>query len=462
MVAVVNPSKSLRNALHYNENKVKEGQAKLIHAAHYAKDIERLGFTDKFGRLQKLNELNDGVDFNTLHISLNFDVSEQLPEEKLKEIADAYMHKIGFGEQPYLVYQHHDAGHPHIHIITNTIKANGKSINLHNIGKVRSSKARREIEKEFNLVVADDRKQKEFWQLKPVDAQKVQYGKSETKRAITNVLDAVIDKYKYTSIAELNVVLKQYNVLADRGSEDSRTYKNNGLVFRVLNEQGEKIGVPIKASHIYSEPTLKKLEGKFADNEKARQPFKQRIKNAVDLAIASKPGITLHDLSETLKKDRISLVIRQNDKGQVYGLTYVDHEKKAVFNGSDLDKQYKQYSAKAILERLQQNLQAVQRAFQSEQATVRQDKEELKAVTGQAPLHVQIDRPAISPGPTKDQRQPEVISNPDKEKHTLPTQTPFIKNPIEILIQPEEGSGSIASELREEQKRKRKRKKLNQ
>ena len=87
---------------------------------------------------------------------------------------------------------------------------------------------------------------------------RVQYGKAETKRAITNVLDHVLPTYKYASLAELNAILQQYNIIADRGSEDSRIYQSKGLVYRVLDSNGEKVGVPIKASLIYSKPTLKK------------------------------------------------------------------------------------------------------------------------------------------------------------------------------------------------------------
>ncbi len=55
--------------------------------------------------------------------------------EKLKEVAETYMTKIGFAEQPYLVYSHHDAGHPHLHIVTTNIQNTGKRIELHNMWK---------------------------------------------------------------------------------------------------------------------------------------------------------------------------------------------------------------------------------------------------------------------------------------------------------------------------------------
>jgi len=60
---------------------------------------------------------------------------------------------------------------------------------------------------EFGLTKAEGRKQIQGNPLK-VSAQKVQYGKTQTKRAITNVLDIVIDQYKYTSLPELNAILK--------------------------------------------------------------------------------------------------------------------------------------------------------------------------------------------------------------------------------------------------------------
>ena len=344
MVAIVHQSSSIRNALHYNENKLKQNSAVLIHSGNYPKDTELLGFSDKLNRLERQAALNQRTTVNSVHVSLNFDASEKLSIEKLKQVSDSYMQKIGFGEQPYLVYQHHDSGHPHIHIVTTNIQADGKRIELHNLARNQSMKASLEIEKEFHLVQALN-KQRLGYQLRPVNVRRVQYGRSETKRAITNVLDHVLPHYKYTSVSELNAVLKQYNIVADIGSKDSRIYKNRGLVYRILNEKGEKVGVPIKASLIYNKPTLRFIESKFSANEDARQKHKQRVRNVIDLSFAKRPEQSLQNLMKELQKDQIQMVLRQNDKGIIYGITYVDQRTKCVFNGSDLGKQY---SANAI------------------------------------------------------------------------------------------------------------------
>ncbi len=359
MVAVIHASSSLRRALNYNEQKVKEQVATCLAAANYPKDVEDLNFYQKLNRLQNQAALNVRTKVNSVHISLNFDPSEKLSEERLKEIAGTYLQKIGFAGQPYLLYQHNDAGHPHVHIITTNIKVDGKRIELHNLGKIQSEKARKEIEISFGLIKAEDSKQQQSYELKPINVQKVKYGHSETKRAIANVLDVVIKNYKYASLPELNAVLQLYNVIADRGSESSRVYQNNGLTYRILNENGEKIGVPIKASDFYNKPTLKFLEGRFSLNEPVRQPNKARVKNAIDLAFLKYPKQSLQSLIKSLEKEGVNAVLRQNADGIIYGITYVDHQTKCVFNGSTLGKAY---SAKAIQERCIQSVSTDQDA----------------------------------------------------------------------------------------------------
>ncbi|TDH28084.1 relaxase [Segetibacter sp. 3557_3] len=369
MVAIIKTGHSLHRTLNYNDNKVKEGVAACISAVNYPMEAEDLSLKYKLNRLLNQAALNENVSRNSVHISLNFDPSEKLSVETLKAIANNYMDRIGFGAQPYLVYQHHDAAHPHIHIVSLKIMADGTRIDTQNIGRNQSEKARREIEISYGLKPAEQNKKEQAFELKAYSSGKAQYGKAETRRAITNVLDVVLNQYKYTSLAELNAVLKQYNVLADLGSENSRIYNNKGLVYRILDEQGNKVGVPIKASLIYSKPTLACLEQKYFANEQARQLHKGRVKTSIDLALLRRPSQSLPDLISTLKKEGISTVLRQNESGLIYGLTYVDHKTKCVFNGSELGKQY---SANGILERIATTKAAIADEQQSKQTNLRE------------------------------------------------------------------------------------------
>lgn len=326
-------------ALNYNENKVGQGKAKCLAASGYLKETNEMNFYQKLQGLERYNELNERARTKTLHVSLNFSATENLEDDKLFAIATDYMNRIGFGEQPFLIYRHYDAGHPHVHVVSTTIRSDGNRINTHNIGRNQSEKARKEIEQRYNLVRAENQQQLRKQKVLPVNAEKVIYGKTETKKAITNVVNALLNTYQYASLAEFNAILKQYNVVADRGKEEGRIYKHRGLVYRVLDAQGNKIGVPIKASSINSEPTLNQLEGLFLQNKNKSNTSKQQLKTAIDEALKQAPR-SLQELVKQLELKNIYTAIRQNDEGRIYGITFVDNQHKTVFNGSELGKLY--------------------------------------------------------------------------------------------------------------------------
>ncbi len=431
MVAVIKTGHSIYRIVNYNENKAKEGVAECIGAANYPVDRDKMSINMKLKHFLKRMELNENVKRNSVHISLNFDVSEShLPKEKLVAIANEYMGKLGFGKQPYLIYQHHDAGHPHIHIVTTNIEADGKRIDLHHLGIRKSEPARKYIEKVFGLVRAEEQKKQES-KLEAIAAQRVQYGKSQTKRAIQNVLDYVIGQYKYTSLPELNAVLKQYNVLAERGSENSRVYQHKGLLYRVLDRDGKPVGVPIKASAFYSKPTLQFLETKFKENEVKRIPHKARVKNAIDLALLGKERLSMEGLSKVLDREGVSTVFRQNADGLMYGITYVDHRTKCVFNGSSLGKKY---SAKAIQERCRQG------AFLGQKGISKQSKNQ------QIPQQGNAQNGSLL-GTSKDSRNVEAT-----------IKIPDIGKALDKLMQPEQPSDFLPYQLKRNKKKKRRKK----
>lgn len=372
MVAQITVPKSIKRTLNYNEKKVQQGKAELIHAQNFLKLPGEMNFHDKLNRFERQMELNERAQTKVIHISLNFppEEKEKMTQEFLVTLADEYMERIGFGNQPYLVYEHHDSGHPHVHIVSTLIKDDGSRINTHHLGKEVSDPARKEMEVKYGLI-SSNKKQWEQKQEKDlaVTPQKIQAGKSAAMRSITNVLDHVVSRYKYTSLNELNAVLKLYNVKADRGVEEGRIHSNRGLTYVVIDKDGKALTKPIKASAFHSKPTLDYIEKKCKENEQKRLPDKKHIKAAIEWAMRSGPR-SLSELAKLLRKDRIDIVVRRNEQGRVFGMTYIDHEKKAVFNGSDIGKEY---AAKRILERLgREPQQQPEKEQQKQQAAVRQ------------------------------------------------------------------------------------------
>lgn len=346
MVAIIKQGKSLRRAFLYNDNKLKEGVASLLSTENFPIALSESNGYLALKMLEKISELRQDTQVNCLHISLNFSPEEQLSDHKMQKIAHDYMNKIGFGDQPFLVYRHNDSGHDHCHIVTTNITLDEQRISLHNIGKLKSEPARKELEKAYGLIKAEDQR-KDVLSLKPVDAKKVRYGKIDTKRAIGNVLAEVLGNYKFASLPELNVVLNLYNIHAERGEAESRLYRFNGLQYRVLDADGNPVGTPIKASLFHDQPTLKNLEKLFVKNDVARQQYKKKLQTSISFMLKSKRPKSLQELKELLHREGIRIIPRLNKDGLIYGITYVDLKTKCVFNGSTLGKQF---SAKALLE----------------------------------------------------------------------------------------------------------------
>src|SRR5205085_152469 len=107
-----------------------------------------------------------------------------------------------------------------------------------------------------------------------------------------------------SSLAELNAVLKLYNVVA----EESTRFRQKGLTYRVLDEKGNKMGAPIKASAFLMKPTLINLEKRFTANEKLKAPHKKRLMAAIDWALLNKPA-DIKTLVNALEKENISVVL---------------------------------------------------------------------------------------------------------------------------------------------------------
>jgi hypothetical protein len=338
MVTRITTPASLNETLNYNEHKVRKGVAVCIAENNFLLPLNAMNFYHKLDWFESRNELNTRATTKTLHVSLNFAVTENFTAEKLTTISRDYMERIGFADQPYLVYQHKDAGHPHVHIVATTIREDGSRINTHNIGKNQSEVARKLVEEKYGLVKAGKLK------TEPVitvitPPEKLKYGKGELKRSIANVLKQTINLYNYNSLAQFNAVLRQYNVMADRGKEGSFTHRKNGLLYRMLDKDGISIGVPIKASTIAGKPTLAYLEQRFGLNEKHRPQLKLSMKAGLDATLSAKPT-SLQSLIESLKTKSIHTVLRQNVEGRIYGITFIDHRNRSLFNGSEIGKEY--------------------------------------------------------------------------------------------------------------------------
>jgi hypothetical protein len=318
----------------YNERKVSEGRAELLDAANFLKEKGRLSLEDKVGRFRRRMELNERVTTN-LHITLNFDPLDDLTKEKMQEIARRYMEEIGFSRQPYLVYRHLDAGHPHCHIVTTHVRPNGTPIELYKIGADRSEKARQIIEDEFGLTTAEWKKQTGVRSYVPDGYRPIRYGEGSLTHSMSRIIEYVTESFAYTSLQELNAILGLYNIAAYRGKEGTQLYNNRGLLYRALDEHGKFIGLPIKASFFACRPTLANLEKKFPLNLERKESMRSQARRRAESATEGRRR-NMNHFKEILNFDGIKLKWKQDKEGHVTEVLLIDMKLRTVFQGEEL------------------------------------------------------------------------------------------------------------------------------
>src|SRR5579859_2166779 len=260
MYIAVSTPVGFRHKLRYNERKVEAGKAELIYAGNFILDAERLTLQDKVLRLQRLIELNPRVNHNSLHVSVDFHPRDAPSREQFITIAKEYMEKIGFGRQPYLVYDHRDTTVPHIHILSANIQADGRLIKLYENLMRDPIPITRQLEEKYHLTKARKREKQTQFNPNAMPPQRQEYGKVETREGLRSALEYLLPRYNYTSLAELNALLRQYNIQAYNGKPGGFMHSHGGLLYQFIDEKGKSMDRGIKASDIAFGPGLRFLE----------------------------------------------------------------------------------------------------------------------------------------------------------------------------------------------------------
>jgi hypothetical protein len=268
-----------------------------------------------------------------LHVSLNPDPKDVLSNEQLSEIAQIYMQKMGYGDQPFIVYLHEDIERRHIHIVSLRVDENGKKIDG-NFERRRSMDVCRELEQKYGLVPADQKQRQEGLPLKPV-----RYDDGDVKHQIANVIRPIAGNWHFQSLKEYRALLTLYNIGMEevRGEVNGKEYK--GLIYSALNDRGEKVGNPFKSSLFGKSVGMEALEKRIQKSAEIirSKGLKERSKQMI--AAAMRCTDNRIDFEKALQRQGMSVVFRTSDEGRIYGATFIDHEQKCVFNGSRLGRE---------------------------------------------------------------------------------------------------------------------------
>ncbi|MDH6310660.1 hypothetical protein M2451_003421 [Dysgonomonas sp. PFB1-18] len=209
--------------------------------------------------------------------------------------------------------------------------------------KDRSNKIRRELEKEYNLIPANGQKQGEAWQLAPVNV-----SQGNLKKQVANVIKPLSEMYRFQTLGEYRALLSLYNVGVEEIKGENKGKPYRGLVYSALDDEGNRIGKPLKSSLFGKALGIEALEKQFGVSKERIKTDGVTARTRTMVSEALNSTRTESEFRTALQKKGIDLVLRRNDEGRIFGATFIDHNERAVLNGSRLGKEF---SANVLNER---------------------------------------------------------------------------------------------------------------
>ena len=207
MVAKISFGSSLYGALAYNGEKINKEEGKLLATNKI--------FDDCSGKTSIANALRDfqrylsphiRTEKPVVHISLNPHPDDVLTDMDMENIAREYLERMGYGNQPYMVYKHEDIDRHHMHIVTIQVDENGKCLdsryNYH-----RSKAITSDLEEKYNLHKADRKQRQADNPLRKVDA-----SQGNVKKQVANTVKSLCATYRFQSLGEYRALLSLYNI----------------------------------------------------------------------------------------------------------------------------------------------------------------------------------------------------------------------------------------------------------
>lgn len=329
MIVKILSSGSSFSGIKYNENKVSTGSADLLAAENFGLLELDNAAIQRGEYLQFLKEWSTKPDGGMIanpqfHVAISCEGREYEADE-LKDIAQQYLDKMGYADNPYLIYFHSDTANNHVHIVSSRVGADGLKID-DSFERTRSQAAIKEILKED-----------------------VGY---EMNSHVETAL-----KYSFSTEAQFRMLLEMEGVEIRENESKYKLYKYYGLI-----------------QELSKDAIAKRVEQYEAPE--------QRIKQIKALFQKYKPGLEPDKFADFMKeKFGVELIFHKAEgKDTPYGYTVIDHAKNHVLKGSQIMKLSNLLAVAPRAETLKAGGELIKTLAGQEQLTYRDFKSQLSKV----------------------------------------------------------------------------------
>lgn len=335
MIVKVKSPKSLLRVLTYNLNKVEQGVGAVLYTQKVFNPTEyALKSNSVYEDMMMQIPSKTRVKNIAFSCSLNPDPSETLSDEQYVEIAREFMERMGYGNQPFIVVKHWDIARQHIHIISTRADGLGKKISDKHEGR-KARKVVDALERKYNLKLTKPDKEKATKKtITSKQAKPINVREGNVTEQVYNVARQVVQKGAFTSIGGINALLAPYNLSAKFTKSERKGKQYDGIVYIPI-EEGKPVAPPIPSKDLGRGVGYTAVKTAMYKSGKRCQEKAEEMRAIIASVMITRPK-TLEEFTDKLKENGLELVAKCNDKGRIYGATYVDRNEMVAISGSKL------------------------------------------------------------------------------------------------------------------------------
>lgn len=300
MIAQILSSTSSFNAVRYNTNKMETGKGELMKIKNMAQfDRDTVKPEDIKSHLKSFSAFSKrGIKNAQFHVAISAK-GREFDKDQLTNVAEKYMDKMGYGDQPYIIVFHGDTENNHVHIVSTRVNSKGEKINS-NFERYRSQRVMSKILKE-------------------------EYNKTIDTKGLKNLLE-----YQVSNLSQFKKLLEHNGYVVSDDDKAISIYKDGIKVeekeledLKLTDDSDKKRLIQIKA-------IFEKYKNDYSTD---LVPLYEKLKGDRQGKII---GYTSEFGEYLSTKFGIDLIYHFSENKTPFGYTVIDNKNKSVYKGSDV------------------------------------------------------------------------------------------------------------------------------
>jgi Relaxase/Mobilisation nuclease domain len=292
MIAKIMKSAKSFQAVYYNEHKVSEQKAQLLSAVNFPIVKTRWDKNQYIAYLTKVSALNPNVKSRQFHAVISTK-GQAHDAATLKIIAEAYLAKMGYDKNPYLLYFHQDTDNNHVHIVTTRVNTEGVKV-AHGFERKRSLSHIQSIMNQIEQTVKNE-----------------------------NPIQDRIKEYQFSTESQMNLLVQSLGYETVKDKEGNTRLQKDNITFAVLSLEDIEQQISNTKKGLNNPQT-----------EKRKQQLKAILLKYSDGKKEAELQKLMHD------KFGVELIfhrgIERSENDKPFGYTLIDHSTKQIFKGSEV------------------------------------------------------------------------------------------------------------------------------